>query len=231
SAFCLQSVQGGLVGDVAPLTALERDQDLLAGVETAGPRGVDRLHRQPLVPAAEVQVLVTGERSGQEVRFAQDLEPVADPEHRHTATGSVRDRGHHRGESGNRAAAQIVAVRETAGQDDGVDSVQLVISVPQGDRLSPGVAHRPSSVPIVERAGEGDDTYPHEASSATFTANSSIIGLASSRSAISWTFSRSGSPANSSSIRRPMRTEVTSVTPRRGSAAATACPCGSRISG
>ena len=58
-----------------------------------------------------------------------------------------------------------------------------------------------------------------------------MTGLASSLSAISRARSRSGSPANSISMRLPMRTEETSVTPSLGSAFATAWPCGSRISG
>ena len=68
---------------------------------------------------------------------------------------------HHRREPGDRAAAQVVAVGEAAGQHDRVDAVQVGVGVPERDRLGAGDAHRAAGVAVVERAGEGDDADLH----------------------------------------------------------------------
>src|SRR5205814_1265638 len=84
---------------------------------------------QVLVAVAEVQVLVAGQRAGQQVRLAQDLEAVADAEHGQPVAGRLDDRVHDRGEPRDRAAAQVVAVGEAAGQDHRVDPVQVDVLV------------------------------------------------------------------------------------------------------
>ena len=56
--------------------------------------------------------------------------------------GRVDDRLHHRGEPGDRAAAQVVAVGEAAGQHDGVHAVQVRVGVPERHRLGAGHARR-----------------------------------------------------------------------------------------
>src|SRR5690606_2338205 len=121
----LELVQGGLVGDVPTLPALERDDDLLVDVVAGGPGGVAGLDPQPHVPVAEVQVCVAGEGPGQQVRLAQDLEAVADAEHRQAGFGGVGERLHHRGEPGDGAAPQVVAVGEAAGEHDRVHAAQV----------------------------------------------------------------------------------------------------------
>ena len=40
-----------------------------------------------------VQVVVADQRAGQQVRLAEDLEAVADAEHRHARAGGLDDRG------------------------------------------------------------------------------------------------------------------------------------------
>ena len=167
-ALGLELVEGALVGHEAALAVLHRDQDLLALGELVRPRGRRRLDAQELVAVAEVQVLVAGERAGQQVGLAEDLEAVADAEHRQAAPGRVGDRLHHRGEPGDGAAAQRVAVREAAGQDHGVDAVQVRVAVPEPDDVGAGDARGAGRVPVVQRAREGDHTDPHgHASSAT----------------------------------------------------------------
>src|SRR6266508_5276325 len=142
-----------------------------------------------------------------------------------------------RSEPGDRTGPQVVPVREAAGQDHRVDGVQVGVAVPQRHRLGTGDPYRPEGVGVVQRAGEGDhpDSSHADSNSSTRTVKSSITGLASSLSAICRAASRSAcgsdpSP-NSISIRLPMRTDDTPVTPSRGRAFVTASPCGSRISG
>ena len=61
---------------------------------------------------------------------------------------------HDRREPGDRAAAQVVAVGEAAGQDDRVDAVQIGIAVPQRDGFAAGHSHRARRVAVVEAARE-----------------------------------------------------------------------------
>ena len=67
-------------------------------------------------------------------------------------------------EGGDGAAAQVVAVAEAAGQHEGVDALEVVLAVPEGDGLGAGEAHGAQGVAVVERAGEGDDADAHQAS-------------------------------------------------------------------
>ena len=59
-----------------------------AYAEVHGGRGV--LDAQPLVAADELAVVVADQRAGQQVRLAEDLEAVADAEHRQAAAGRRR---------------------------------------------------------------------------------------------------------------------------------------------
>ena len=73
----------------------------------------------------------------------------------------VDDLGHDRAERGDRAAAQVVAVAEAAGQHDRVDALEVVRAVPEGDGLGAREPHGALRVAVVERAGEGDDADAH----------------------------------------------------------------------
>src|SRR6266571_427937 len=228
----LQLVEHGRIGDVAPLAVLDRDQQLLPRPVLRRPGAGGGLDAQRLVAVAEVQVRVADQRAGQQVGLAEDLEAVADAEDRQAGLGGGHDRAHDRREPGDRPAAQVVAVREAAGQDHRVDPPQIRIVVPERYVVGTAPADRPAGVAVVQRARERDDPDPHAVpSSTTCSVKSSITGFASSLSAISRARSRSASPVNSISIRLPMRTESTPETPRLGRAFATAWPAGSRISG
>jgi hypothetical protein len=98
----------------------------------------------------EAQARVPGERARQQVRLAEDLEAVADAEHRQSRPGRGDQLAHHRGEPGDRAAAQVVAVRETPGEDHRVDAAQVTVRVPEPDRLCPRVPHRAGRIGVVE---------------------------------------------------------------------------------
>ena len=240
-ALGLELVEGALVGDEAALAVLDRDQDLLALVKRVGPGRRGRLDPQELVAVAEVQVLVAGERAGQQVGLAEDLEAVADAEHRQAAAGGVGDRLHDRGEPGDGAAAQVVAVGEAAGQDDGVDAVQVGVGVPEADgvgrrRAATARAASPSSsepgkvTTPIRMVTRSIDRCAGPASS-TRIVKSSITGLASSLSAISRAWSRSAHRRTRSRSAGRCGRRRRRSTPSRGSALATAWPCGSRISG
>ena len=68
-----------------------------------------------------LRLAVAEQRAGQQAGFHQDLEAVADAEHQAAVGGELLDRLHHRRKVGDGAAAQVIAVGEAAGQDDGID--------------------------------------------------------------------------------------------------------------
>src|SRR6478752_253836 len=244
ATLALEQVERRLVGDEAALPVLEHDRDLRALGVGRRPRGVDALDAQPLVAADELAVVVADQRTRQQVRLAEDLEAVADAEHGQALAGRLDHRRHHRGEAGDRAAAEVVAVGEAAGQHDRVDALEVVVAVPERDRLVAADRDGATGIDVVERAGEGDDTDLHARPascatsatecSSTCTSKSSMTGLDSSVPATSSIrASTSGviSPSTWSSNRLPCRTSVTRSNPSRGSAPSTALPWGSRISG
>ena len=152
---------GGIVRDEAALAVLDRDRDLGMLVVRHGPRRRGRLDPQPLVAADEPADVVADQRAGQQVRLAEDLEAVADAEHGETARRPLDDRLHDRGEAGDRAAAQVVPVREAAGEHDGVCLVQVRIGMPERHRLGAGSGDRAGRVTVVQTAGKGHDADPH----------------------------------------------------------------------
>ena len=83
-------------------------------------------------------LLVEQQRAGEQARLAEDLEAVADAEYRAARGGELAHRLHRRREAGDRAGAQVVAVGEAAGDDDGVDPVQVALFVPDQPRLGAG---------------------------------------------------------------------------------------------
>src|ERR1700761_303800 len=90
--------------------------------------------------------------------FAQDLEAVADAEHRQPGPGRGDQFGHDRGEPRDGPAAQVVAVGEATGQDDRVHAVQVVLVMPEGDGIAAGPLDGPGGLLLVEGSGERDDT-------------------------------------------------------------------------
>ena len=74
---------------------------------------------------------------------------------------AARSNGLHHGRlRGDRARAQVVAVGEAARHHDRVDAAQVVVGVPQRDRLGAGIPHRARRVDVVEGAGKGEDADP-----------------------------------------------------------------------
>src|SRR5699024_4892614 len=167
---------------------------------------------QALLAAHEALPLVAHERARQQVRLAQDLEAVADAEHRRACPRRVDDGAHHGCERRDRPGPQVVAVGEPAGHDDRVDALQVVARVPQGDRPGAGGADGAGGVDVVEGPGEGDDPDAggHFVSSACTLTTSSMTGLDRTVSAAVRAAARCSSftgPSTVSSNRLPWRTE------------------------
>ena len=110
----------------------------------------------------EAQRRVGQQRARQEPGLAQDLEAVADAQHQPAGGGELGDLLHHRGKARDRAHAQVVAVGEAAGDDDGVDALQVAVAVPEDDRVAdPAAGHE--RIDLVAGPGEADDAELHGA--------------------------------------------------------------------
>ena len=103
---------------VATFAVLGRNREALVGLDPVEERRVRLARDQIDLPADEAQLDVPQQRPRQQPRLAEHLEAVADPQHRRPARGHLRHRLHRRGEAGDRAGPQVVAVGEAAGDDD-----------------------------------------------------------------------------------------------------------------
>ena len=103
-----------------------------------------------LVLADEVALLVADHRAGQQVALAEHLEAVADAQDGHALVGGIDDAAHHRAETGDRTAAQVVTVGEATGQHDRVDALEGVGRVPQRDGGRPGQLDGAQRIMVVQ---------------------------------------------------------------------------------
>ncbi len=126
---------------------------------------LDRLGHQLDLAADEAQSVVGQQRARQQPRLAEDLEPVADAQHRPPLGGEAANRLHRGREAGDRAGAEIVAIGEPAGDDDRVDSAQIPLLVPDEARVADPLAGL-QRVALVTGARELEHAN-HSASSTT----------------------------------------------------------------
>ena len=94
--------------------------------------GVGLLHPHPHRPGEEPQPGISHQATRQEPRLAQDLEAVANAEHRAAGARVLGYGAHHPREPGDRAGAQIVSVAEAAGEDYHVGLPQIAVAMPYG---------------------------------------------------------------------------------------------------
>ena len=126
-----------IVGDEVSLAVGDGEFDHLARGVAAGERRLRVLDPDMLHFADKAELSVAHQHSGQKAGLAQDLEAVADPEHEAAARGMAGDSPHDRRSRGDRAAAQIVAVGESARQDDEIEAGRkFVFGVPDDCRLN-----------------------------------------------------------------------------------------------
>ena len=157
------------------------------------------LDAQADIPADESEGAVRAQNSWEKACLAEDLEAVADPEHRPALTREGRYGGHDGSEPGDGAAAEVVTVGEPPGQYDAVDRRQRRLAVPDQHGLCPEAVEREGGVAVVVRAGKdeyGDarSRIAHaDAGVPTSTSKLSMSGLASSRRHMSSACARASS--------------------------------------
>ena len=104
-------------GEVVAFAVGDRQLQHLAARRARGERRVGLLDADADVLAVKLEVAIAQHRAGQQPGLEQDLEAVADAEHRSTPARELGHRRHDRREPRDGAGAQVVAVREAAGQD------------------------------------------------------------------------------------------------------------------
>ena len=113
-----------------------------------------------------MQTGVAHQRARQQVGLAQDLEAVADAEHRPALGGVPLHRLHDRAEPRDGPRAQVVAVAEAAGQDHHVGALEAGLAVPDEERVGADALGGAQRVEVAVAAGKADDRHPeHQASS------------------------------------------------------------------
>jgi hypothetical protein len=95
-------------------------------------------------------------------RLAENLKPVANPEHGSAGAGKRGDRSHDGREAGDRAGSQVIAVREPAWQHDDISAPETRLLVPDElGLLAEHVLGRVVGVVIAVGPGKDNDAEFH----------------------------------------------------------------------
>ena len=113
-----------------------------------------------------VQAGVAHQRAGQQAGLAQDLEAIADAEHQAAGAGKLLHRLHDRGEARDGAGAQVIAIGEAAGDQDGVAALEVFRGMPEiGHWLPSDCVDDVVGVVVAVGAGEDQNAEFHRPSS------------------------------------------------------------------
>jgi len=105
---------------------------------------------------------VAHQRAGEQASLAEDLEAVADAEDEAAGVGEALDRLHDGCELGDGSGAEVVAIGESAGNEDGVAALEVFGGVPEiGDGLVHQSVDDVVGVVVAVRAGEDEDAELH----------------------------------------------------------------------
>src|SRR5688572_1601369 len=131
-----------------------RDAEQLAGRNALreGTLAVDRLNEHMF--AAKLERAVADQRAWEQTGLAQDLEPIANPQHGAALGREVLDRLHDRAEARNRPGAQVIAVAEAARDDHRIGIAEGSFLVPnEPGRMAHDVAKGVDGVLVTIRGG------------------------------------------------------------------------------
>src|SRR5207302_10999364 len=156
----------GFVGGVAAVGVRDGDFQDLAFPRGVGEGRIGLLDTNVDVAADKAKAGIAHHCAGKQARLAERLKTVADTEDHAAGAREFFDGLHHRRKARDRASAEIVAVRETAGQDDGVAIRKVLRLVPdEFDGFVQDAAKRVKRVVIAIRAGKDYDSKLHRVGS------------------------------------------------------------------
>src|SRR5438067_13464707 len=98
------------------------------------------------------------------MRFAQNLESVADSHHIAAIIGKADNAFHYRRKTRDRAATKVITVREAARYEDKIAILQVFIFMPKSYCfISVNIFEYVNSIMVAVRAGENNNTEFHSA--------------------------------------------------------------------
>src|SRR5690348_1313676 len=160
--MALESGERIRVAEIVPFHVRDGDFQNLAGRCRTSEWSVGGLHANVDVAADESQASIAEHRAGEKSRFKENLETVANAENQAAAARETFDGAHHRGKTGNRPRAQVVAESEAARNDDGIAGGDLFGAVPEEfDGLAKDGADGVVRVVVAIRAGKHYDAKFH----------------------------------------------------------------------
>src|SRR5215831_9886644 len=208
-ALALEPPQALVVDEVVSVPVGDGDLERLARRESLREARARLLGAEDDVLADVLTICVLEEHAREQPCLGENLEAVAQPDHRAALLGEGSDLLHHWREAGDGATAQVVAVGEAAGKDDQLASHEVVVLVPEHLRLmAENRTHHVEGVLVAVAAGEDDDPDLHPSSTRKF----STTVFARSFRHISSTCPRASGPLPSgscSSMYLPSRTPET----------------------
>jgi hypothetical protein len=158
----LESGKRGFVAIVVAVAVGDGEFENLAFLGGVGEGRVGVFYADMHVAADETEAGVAHHGSGKQAGFEEDLETVADAEDEAAGFGELGDGAHDGGETGDGAGAEIVAVGEAAGEDDGVAIVEVLGLMPdEFNGLLEDVADGVEGVVIAVGPGKDYDSEFH----------------------------------------------------------------------
>jgi hypothetical protein len=110
-------------------------------------------------------VAVAQQGAGQKMRFAKDLETIANTKYLSSRIGKVNDTLHHGAKAGYGAATQIIAKRKSPGKYDAIfctEHAEIFVFMPEHDHILPKIMfQRIMHIAIAIRTGENYNTKSH----------------------------------------------------------------------
>ena len=149
------------VGKIAAFAVGDGHAEDFSRRNLAGERRIVRGGLEKNIFAVELQVAIADERAGQQMRFGQDLKAVADADDKAAVVGKLLHGLHDGAEPRDRAAAQVIAVAETAGHNDAVGVAERGVLVPDESRGMAEQADGVDGVLVAVAGGELEDGEIH----------------------------------------------------------------------
>ena len=150
------------IREVAALAVRDGHLDQLPLRGGAGERRVGGFHADGDGTAHETELPVAQQRAGKQAALDQNLESVADAQNQAALLREFLHRGHDRREFGDGAAAQVVAVGESARQNHRIGVAERSGIVPdEFGRLAQIVRDRVPRVVVAIASRKHDDAESH----------------------------------------------------------------------
>ena len=157
----LQRRQRGFIREIAAFPVRDGHPQVFPRRDLVGKRRIRRDGFEVNEFAMKLQIAVADERPRQQPRLGEHLKPVAHAQHQPALAGKLLDRLHHRAEPRDRAAAQIIAIAETAGHDHRVGIAQRSVFVPDQPRGMAEQAHGVDGILIAVAGGKLENGKIH----------------------------------------------------------------------